>query len=53
VVISLISKYGCLPGAGVKKGKILKIHVRKLGKLFHITNCKTFLKFLNVNTDMN
>jgi hypothetical protein len=35
VVISLISKYGCWPG--VEDAKILKKHVRKLGKSFHIT----------------
>jgi hypothetical protein len=47
LVISLISKYGC--SQGVKEAKILKKHLRKLGKSFHITNCKTFLQFLNVN----
>jgi hypothetical protein len=35
VVISLISKYGCLPG--VKKAKIYKIHVRKLGIEYRFT----------------
>ena len=43
MVISLISKYGCLQG--VKKPKNIKIHVRKLGKSFHITNCKFFFNF--------
>jgi hypothetical protein len=33
--------------------KYKKIHVRKLGKSFHITNCTTFLQFLNVNIDKN
>jgi hypothetical protein len=32
--------------------KYKKIHVRKLGKSFHI-NCTTFLQFLNVNIDKN
>jgi hypothetical protein len=37
-----------------KEGKIYKtIHVRNLGKSFHITNCTTFLQFLNVNIDVN
>jgi hypothetical protein len=33
--------------------KYKKIHVRKLVKSFHITNCTTFLQFLNVNIDNN
>jgi hypothetical protein len=51
VVISLISKCSCLPE--VMKAKIEKIHVRKLGKSFHIRNCKTFFQFLNINIDKN
>jgi hypothetical protein len=47
MVITLISKYGCLPGG--KREKIKKIHTRKLGKSFRITNCKTFFQFLYVN----
>ena len=48
VVISLISKCSCLPE--VMKAKI---HVRELGKSFHIRNCKTFFQFLNINIDKN
>jgi hypothetical protein len=33
--------------------KYKKIHVRKLGKSFHITNCTTFLQVLNANIDKN
>jgi hypothetical protein len=33
--------------------KYKKMHVRKLEKSFHITNCTTFLQFLNVNIDKN
>ena len=33
--------------------KYKKVHVRKLGKSFHITNCKTFLQFLNINIYKN
>jgi hypothetical protein len=33
--------------------KYLKIHVRKLGKSFHIPNCTTFFQFLNVNVYKN
>jgi hypothetical protein len=32
-----------------EEGENIKIHVRKLGKSFHITNCKAFFQFLNVN----
>jgi hypothetical protein len=31
--LSLISKYGCLPGVKIEEGKNIKIHaLRKLGK---------------------
>jgi hypothetical protein len=33
--------------------KYKKIHVKKLEKSFHITNCTTSLQFLNVNIDKN
>jgi hypothetical protein len=49
VVISLISKYGCLPGVKNEEEE----RRRKLGKSFLITNCKTFFQFLNVNNDKN
>jgi hypothetical protein len=35
------------------EGETVKKHVRKLRKSFHITNCKTFFQFLNVNVDKN
>jgi hypothetical protein len=28
-----------------EEAKNIKIHVRKLGKLFHVTNCKNFYHF--------